>query len=192
LPGCGIPVQGAHPLRDDAPVRSRSAAAAALAATCVALTGCHAATSDQGADPGTQVPPTPTGRFRCPSTSFVSNAVGFEVEAGQGPHVGCLYNDVDDPDAHWVSIAHERDRYRGHTLAGVASEIVTTMRLQGLGLITPFPEGGPQAFRFGSPPTSCQYWVYVSDAVPSGVDSIDRHAEDCESARRLAAAIALH
>ena len=66
------------------------------------------------------------------------------------------------------------------------------MQLQGLGLITAFPEGGPQAFMFGSPPTSCQYWVYTADAVPSGVDSIDRHAEDCDSARRLAAAIALH
>ena len=137
-------------------MRSRSAVAAALAAACVVLTGCQATPSDDGANPGRQVPPTPTGTFRCPSTSFVSKAVGFEVEPGEKPHVGCLYNDVDDPDS-WVAIAHERYRYRGHTLAGVASEIVTTMQLQGLGLITAFPEGGPQAFMFGSPPTSCQY-----------------------------------
>ena len=122
------------------------------------LTGCHATPSDDGANPGRQVRrprPARSAARRRPSCRRLS---GSRSNPGK-PHVGCLYNDVDDPDSHWVAIAHERYRYRGHTLTGVASEIVTTMQLQGLGLITAFPEGGPQAFMFGSPPTSCQYWV---------------------------------
>ena len=167
---------------------ARVVRAIAVCVAALALAACGQGSSEQAGSPPR---PHATGPFHCPSPAFVSTAVGFDVARAPRPQVGCLYNDVADPDAHWVAIDHEPHLYRGQTLAAVSDDIVSTLERKGLGLITSFPEGGAQAFRFGSPPTSCQYWVYLSDGVPGGVDSIDGHAQDCESARRLAEAVAL-